>query len=162
MVAEIKLGHLHVLVLAQALFECAQICNTCKDDILRAFTSAFYGLDVEIFQMRYPRMCSGGHYELSLQRPDAELWLHNHFNEFLSPAGLNVSMQAQIWFVIKGSRSNRNPAFDTGKFDPIRLRCIRRQVVQLGERCKCSGIPIHPMNRPHQLDRHPNLMNLTW
>lgn len=160
MVAEIKLGHLHVLVLAQALFECTQICHNCKDGILRAFTSAFYGLAVDVFRLRYPTLCSGGHPQLSLERPDVELWLHSHFNEFVSPAGLNVSMQAQIWFVIKGSRQNRNPAFDTDKFGLLRQRRIRRQVVQLGEKCRCSHIQIHQMNRPHQLDNP--LMDLTW
>lgn len=91
---------------------------------------------------------------------DAELWLHKYFNGFVSLAGLNVSMPAQIWLVIKGSRQNRNPAFDTDKFVLLRQRRMRRQVVQLDERCRCSDIPIHQMNRPHQLDSH--LMNLTW
>lgn len=73
MIAEIKLDHLHVLFLAQALFECTQICHPCKDEILRAFTNAFYVLDVDVLRLRYPALCSGVHPQLSLQHPDAEL-----------------------------------------------------------------------------------------
>lgn len=160
MAAEIKLGHLHTLVLAQALHECKQICNVCKESVLRDFTSAFYGLAPEVFLMRYPTLCRGGFPQLSLQRPDVELWLYQHFNEFVSPAGLHISAQAQIWFALKGSRPDRNRKFDTDKVGLLRQRRIRRQVVQIGERCSCADLPVHQMDRPEQLYSH--LMDLTW
>lgn len=156
----IKLGHLHTLVLAQALHECGQICNVCKEATLRTFTNAFYGVAVDVFVMRYPTLYSGGFPQLSLRLPDVELWLYQHFNEFVSSADLDLSTQAQIWFALKGSRPNRDRKFDTDKVELLRQRRLRRQVVQIGEGCTCADLPVHRMDRPDQ----PNsqLMDLTW
>lgn len=126
---------------------------------MRAFTSAFHGRSLETFLAEYPTMCEGTFPELSIARPDVQHWLSQHMNEFISLPNLDEAMQAQMWFVLRGSRLQYTDilALDMDQF--LYLHQERLRVISFGVRCTCPDKQIKQMDA---VDQSNGLFNNIW
>lgn len=149
-------GHVPLFFVAQALSDSIHICIRCKHDVMRSFTSCYYGgLTLDQAQAQYPNLLSGQNFEYSSNC--AREYFRAHANEFITCL-TDAGLQAQLWFALEG-QFGFSELFtrDLGHF--LSLHQNRLASLQFGHGCDCAEKAVKSQD---EVDQPNALFDRVW